>query len=69
MFARCSRICAIFVCLVGLSRAAESQPMLPPQPTPQPAADKSHEPSAIEHLRMAAARMEAAGLTAEATTI
>jgi hypothetical protein len=69
MIAQCSRVCAIFVCIAGIGRAAEPRPMLPPQPTPQPAADKRHEVSAIEHMRMAAAQLEAAGLTVQAATI
>jgi hypothetical protein len=54
---------------VGLSPGAEPQVPPAPRPAPDVAPDKSRPVSAVEHLRLAAEQLEAAGLVEEAANL
>ena len=69
MSARCHSFFALSLSLATVSLGAEPQVRRPPQMLPQSAHEKSHNLSALEHLRVATEQLEAAELAEEAASL
>jgi hypothetical protein len=69
MSSRYCGVLAAWLFLVGLSPGAEPQVPPAPRPAPDVAPDKSGPISAVEHLRLAAEQLQAAGLVEEAANL
>ncbi len=69
MSARCSSVFALSLYLATVSLGAEPQERGPSQMLPQSAHEKSRKLSALDHLRVAAEQLEAAGLAEEAVKL